>query len=590
MNIFYINATTQKFDYVDPDTGIVDSSVANGLKVISIDRYYDCVAPTLITMETYENGSTRTFQVKAAVLQLPQLLYSELLKNGYFIQAGLVKLLRYYLTDEIIQLQHSGQVNFMHKSLGFYDDSGKLEFLYDTNKLKLGTSEYFKDDFEFKNGLKTDYIKFLKKEILPNQLSQLALVLGLSSVISSYLKDYADVGTILVNLSGRSSTGKTTMSQFMASLWANPRISNSGLVKTFNSTEIAKLASIEGYNGIPIIFDDATTLGAGNKSKLIYQLAEGESRARSSNYGTEIAQGLTWSGLALITSENPILDDSDVRLGLRARVLDFDDIVWTIDGPHAKRIKSFIFNNYGHVGKEFANKIIKLPYSDITTKYDKVHKTIEAGLTDKDDISNRITNKLAIVQLTAELIKSELGFSVDTAFIQKSLIDLDQKDVRERHPSIIALEVIKHYVVKHHRKFEKQDEEGNRLLYTSGDLIGIMKFAPTTVEVHIPSKFVKDILRQNRIYDYKAILKGWGDRELIIKQGERHTAVTNKLDTRAVRFVFEQTEDSIIPWDYPLAKVKKTPSEEPPKHKDDFSASEDDIKKIFEEIDDESKD
>ena len=493
--------------------------------------------------------------------------------------------------DEATLIHQSGQINYKHKSLGFFDDTGKTVFLLEQNILKHGTSKYFKDDFEFSKGSMKDYHKFLKEEILPNQLTQLALVIGLSSVTSSYLKDYADVGTILVNFSGRSSTGKTTMSQVMASLWANPRISNSGLVKTFNSTEIAKLASIEGYNGVPIIFDDATTLGAGNKSKLIYQLAEGESRARSSNYGTEIAQGLRWSGLALITSENPILDDSDVRLGLRARVLDFDDIVWTNDGEHSKRIKNIINDNYGHIGKEFAEEVLKVPLKDITDMYDKALVDLDRGLTEKDDITNRISNKLAIVQLTAELIKKYLKLNIDTKFILQSLITMDQKDVKERHPSIIALEVIKHYVVKHHRKFEKQDEEGNRLLYTSGDLMGIMKFSLTSVEVHIPSKFVNDILRQNRIYDYKAILKGWGDKNLIIKQGERHTAVTNKLDTRAVRFVFEQTEDSIIPWDYPLAKVKTTPTTpEDMKVHDVVYDDEEAVEEIFKDEPDENKD
>lgn len=591
MKNFYINNATQKFDYLDPETGLITKSVADALKVKSIDMFYDASSGAMLTMETINNGKTRTFSMNPTAFQRPDTLLAALLRNGYFMPAEYSKIMRYYLMHEASMIQQSGQINYKHKSLGLFDDQGDTVFLLEQNKLKLGTSNYYNDNFEFTKGVEKEYQDFLDKEILPNDLTQLALVIGLSSVTSSYLKDYADVGTIVINFSGRSSTGKTTMSHFIASLWANPRISNSGLVKTFNSTEIAKLASIEGYNGIPIIFDDATTLGAGNKSKLIYQLAEGESRARSANYGTEIAQGLQWSGTALITSENPILDDSDVRLGLRARVLDFDNVEWTNDAEHATAIKNFTYANYGHVGKKFAENLLAMNLDDVKSLFDEIQIELDSKLEQKDDITNRITNKLAILLLTAHLVKKLLKYDLNLDSIRDKLVEVDQKDVEERHPSIIALEAIKHYIVRNNRKFEKQDEDGNRLLYSGGELWGVIKFAPNTMEVHIPSKFVKDILRQNRIYDYNVILKAWDERGFIIKQGKRRTANTSKLDTKAVRFIFHRTEDSIIPWDYPLAKHKSTPKDEKtPESKVDYSMTEEEQKKFLEGLDDESKD
>jgi hypothetical protein len=40
MNNFYINATTKKFDYLDSETGLITSSVANSLIPIEINMYY----------------------------------------------------------------------------------------------------------------------------------------------------------------------------------------------------------------------------------------------------------------------------------------------------------------------------------------------------------------------------------------------------------------------------------------------------------------------------------------------------------------------------------------------------------------------
>ena len=87
-------------------------------------------------------------------------------------------------------------------------------------------SLYADRNFKFISGSKEDYDSFLRSHILPYESMRFALVLGLSSIAASYLKDFADVGTILINLSGASSTGKTTTAQFIASLWGEPKISN----------------------------------------------------------------------------------------------------------------------------------------------------------------------------------------------------------------------------------------------------------------------------------------------------------------------------------------------------------------------------
>ena len=47
----------------------------------------------------------------------------------------------------------------------------------------------------------------------------------------------------------------------MASLWGSPKISNYGIVRTFNATANSLVQTFTGTNGVPIVIDDATSLG-----------------------------------------------------------------------------------------------------------------------------------------------------------------------------------------------------------------------------------------------------------------------------------------------------------------------------------------
>jgi hypothetical protein len=577
------NYKTKKFDLID-EKGNVIQDVANLLIPIEIIGALEEGSETFMTLETYEQGQSRTFDVKLSELSSQTDCNRVLTNNLYFINFKLVNHLRQFITYRLQELQAKNRISFSHRSLGFWQDiDDSTIFLLGQNQTKRGVSNYYKDTLSFQSGKESDYIDFMNSEILPYSSMQLAFAMGLSSVTASYLKDYADVGTIVLNFCGASSTGKSTTAQFIASLWADPRIGNDSLVRTFNSTQGAMMQSIEGFNGVPIILDDATTAAYMNKTTLVYQLAQGEARARLVEYGRSIRQGQEWSGCVIITSELPILSESETRQGLIARVIDTNDMVWTDSAEHAVRIKNFIKENYGHLGERFASYFLGLSDSEITKSYQDAKDEILAAIVTKDNLTERIVNKLAIIYMTSNLAINHFGFELDLESIKSMLIEFDQVDVDNRHIAIRGLDAIKLYVQQNHSKFDKYDPNGTQLEHSKGSLSGIITFYKDTMDVAIPSEIVKSILRSNRIYEYKPVLKYWGNKGIIAQQSGRNTINLRHLDSRAVKFHLERTAETMIPWLYEAPNFYSTDAR-PLIYKDNYNQDED-IKAIFDSFD-----
>ena len=187
------NYKTNKFDFVD-DKGQRTPSVGNLLSPVEIVKFLDVDAKTLITLETIESGKPRQFTMEANTLSRQESFGSTLFNNSYFINFKLINPLRQYVTLGIQHLQTSGKVKYKHKSLGFFtqEDDTSVFLLSKTMTLH-GSSTYYDEKFQFISGTFKDYELFLKSEILPHVETQLALTIGLSSVVASYLKDFADV-------------------------------------------------------------------------------------------------------------------------------------------------------------------------------------------------------------------------------------------------------------------------------------------------------------------------------------------------------------------------------------------------------------
>ena len=547
-NSTYIKANPQGFfDVYDSEKhDIKYHNVADAIEIVREYRWIGKEKHSVIELK-YLNEGMRNFTVSTAILSSQQDALSMFLKVGYLIDYRYVNHVRSYLVQRLRLRRHN--IIYYHDQLGFFKQSdGQQRFLLDVENIN-NTSSYYHDreTFDFSKGDHYANLAFLREEIIGHPNTELALALGLSSVLASHLKAEIDDQTLIVNLCGPSSSGKTTTAQFIGSLWANPRIRNQGIVKTFSNTEKARFSSIEGYNGVPIIFDDLTTAPNIKRSELVYQLAQGSPRSRMTNYGQTIEEGKPWSGLAIVTSETEILSQSETRGGLMARVIDIDQLKWTNDSDHAKRIKAGIQTNYGHIGRFFVEHFMQKSDDDIKAMYQNLHNEMDQAIESKDNLSGRVIPKLAMIQTTGKLINAFFDFNIDLDQLKATLIELEEAQADTRSTDLRALDIVKHYIQTYHKEFE-QYSDGAKLISASNKQSGIMIFNGEQIIVRIPAQTVKEILARERFYEYKNILKAWSDQGIIKTQSGRNTINVAGLTPRAIEFHFQRTEDTMLPW------------------------------------------
>jgi len=601
------NYVTKKMDYIDKE-GYITPNVCNLIYVKSIIKMIDAADVDMqVILETVSNGQTIEMQMDySTLIQSQESLLKELSRLGYLMNFKFANPMREYLYFSAQSAQNNNNYTQYHSTLGFLDCSpNPPAFLLGNTVFNGISSTYLDAKMKFTTGQSTDYQKFLDDYILPYDTMRYALILGLSSVAASYLKDYADVGTVLLNLSGPSSTGKTTTAQFIASLWGQPQISNLGLVRTFNATQNALIHSLRGISGVPVCLDDATTGGFKNRTELIYSLAQSEPKLRLTSKIQFRDSGKTWSGMIIITSEQPIVDDAENRPGILARVLDTNGLVFTQSAEHAEAIKRFISSNYGHIGRKYARKLLTKTEDEIKSMFDECKVEVLEKLITRDGLSSRIANKIAIIRMTAKLVKEFWDYSsIDVDEITEFMVKVDQDNVEERHVGEKALEVIKNYIQMYHSHYKKLDMYFNELIPEKGALYGYIRYFKTKdedndkgkkkksekpkehfkVDIVMPIEIVDKVLRAHRIYDKNVVLKYWGDAGLIHQQSGRNTIKDSKFKTRVVKFEFEKDKETMIPWyasrDIPL-NVRNEPSYSESAEYDDL----DNIEEIFKDLD-----
>ena len=563
--ILVANEMTKKMDaYLS--NGAFVPGVCDLIKPHKIIRFIDDSREHVLILKVSNHLSNRYLELPLRVLATQEATNEALLSKLFFVNFKFINFIREYLGIELQSADIDQITEFKHSNLGFFTYKGERVFLLDLNQLGTQKSEFYDPDFSFSSGESMAYMKMLKSQILTSDEMSFALTVGLSSVVASYLKDYGDIQNLIINLCGPSSTGKTTAAMFMASLWGSPVISNKGLVRTFNATPTSIITSIEGLNGVPIILDDITTSGNSiNKTSFLYTLAQGESKARANTNGRLQYQGPKWSGTIIITSETPVIYESETRQGLLARVIDTNDIVWTKSSKHSEDIKNTIINHYGFVGKRFVSEFMRLDDKFIKAKFDAVREELSTLMTIKDNLSNRIINKLAVLYLTAILIKELLRLDEFKVIVQRDLIiKLDQSKVAERHPAEVAIQHIVEFVTEHYHSFNVSVADRELRALAKSKIFGEIRFKGKQMTLIMPTSKVKSILESNKIFEIKPIFTYWRDHGLVKPEETTRTSVKDaRFKVRVIKFVFKLDNTALAPFDGDFEHSKETPHYKP---------------------------
>lgn len=574
MRCYSLIRKTGTLDFKDQNKGVFIKDVAPLFYVKGIIRSVEVdnsAVELLIDVNNY-NREKYEFSIPMDSVYQPQLLM-ELSRNGVVVSPKYHDAVVEHLLYGYRLCYLSNSISYKNSFLGWYNIEDEMVYFYDTTDFKGKHSEYKKSRIRFQGGKKEEFDAMLKSTVFPSVELSLALTIGYSAVLASRLDEEEDIGTIVVNLCGTSSTGKSTAEMLMVAPFMCPEISNKGkgLASTALATENAIYAKFSGIHGVPFVIDDINTNKDLNFSTLIYSLVDGSPKGRCNGDGGLRDPGEGWSGVAITSSEKLILDETEAHQGLKARVIQTEGIQWTSDGNESKLIKRVVRKNYGFGGKEFAQFIQELPLEDLCERYHESVDAVDAMMKKKDNLSSRLANKYAIIHATAGLLNEAFGYTLSADVITERIIRCEQENFEERDNATKALDYVIDFIMQKQNHFDIETQLSNlsmcKIRFANGDYYGKISKYQDHWTVHLLSCMTKHILEENNIPDVKWVRKRWIERGVIVGDSDHNNKqITYRKGKRARvdRFTFpggitSPSSDEPTPQNSTTAPPQSTP-------------------------------
>jgi hypothetical protein len=169
------------------------------------------------------------------------------------------------------------------------------------------------------------------------------------------------INSFTLDVSSRSTKGKTTTLQCALSVWANPS-EQADAMSNWRTTLYAIEKRLNLVRGIITVFDE--TMAVTEESlidEVLYQLPMNHGKARS---GGAFGNMLPWETILLSSGERPALSFTTAQ-GAAARILGTTQPPFGNDGgPAAVKAREGVLANFGHAGPEFVDGIRALTGKD----------------------------------------------------------------------------------------------------------------------------------------------------------------------------------------------------------------------------------
>ncbi len=497
------------------------------------------------------------FELPVTLLADTKELHKFLLDQRLTIPIGFSGWTNVYLINNYHKLSNSRKIEFRHVTLGWQKSVPKNQprlsaktqkspssstsnyypFLYESNNINGFPSYYAYDDFEFTRGSEQEYKEFLQNTIFPVPTLSLALAIGYSAVLASRLEDITDCSTMLVNICGSSSSGKTTAQMLMVSPFANPSPKGRGLFRTFQATQNALLAGMGEIHGLPVALDDSSTTPNANFTNLIYSLANGHGKQRCTANGN-LQTSQSWSGTVIISSEIPMQEQANNQQGILARILNLNDIHWTPDARTSNLIKRTVKRCYGHTGYDFAQRYCDdKKYDELVDKYDYAQQRVHDLMPNRDNLSDRLEALYALIYLTIQELNEyfvDLQPNLNPDELLKIALKTEQESVVDRDIANRALDFTSEFIFQNRLRFNEFNVQKiigyDYFPKTRMNACGSLLFkANNRLDVYISEKTLKDELLKEGFGEYRTIISRWKERGLLLHEKNRNTERMPKL-------------------------------------------------------------
>lgn len=364
-------------------------------------------------------------------------------------------------------------------------------------------------------------------EVKGNLLLELAVIFGVSSLVTAFLKTKHEVeyfGTIF-SFMGNSSTGKSTAAALAVSIAGNPSKGDQTLFRGWNGTRNA----IEGYLsnnfGVPIALDELSAATFKDTNGLLYSLAEGQGRLRANREGN-VKNPHHFGSSVISTAEHTIFKDASANDGLRARCIEISD-VFTTSADNADAIKKGTSKNYGHVMPLVAEYLLNRE-SEVIKWFYKEHDCFKAQLNNEtNNVGIRMFKRYATITTSARILERLIATPIDLDAVREYLVSYHVDSVSERSLGAKAIDSVVQFVARNRSKFAE-----NEKLSIMTENYGLIELKDDHIQVKMLKDVFKHMLEENQYQDVKNVIDSLRAEGYIQMDSDRIAIKRNVKDTQ----------------------------------------------------------
>ncbi|MDU0445597.1 cassette chromosome replicative helicase [Staphylococcus haemolyticus] len=364
-------------------------------------------------------------------------------------------------------------------------------------------------------------------EVKGNLLLELAVIFGVSSLVTAFLKSKHEVeyfGTIF-SFMGNSSTGKSTAAALAVSIAGNPSKGDQTLFRGWNGTRNA----IEGYLsnnfGVPIALDELSAATFKDTNGLLYSLAEGQGRLRANREGN-VKNPHHFGSSVISTAEHTIFKDASANDGLRARCIEISD-VFTTSADNADAIKKGTSKNYGHVMPLVAEYLLNRE-SEVIKWFYKEHDWFKAQLNNEtNNVGIRMFKRYATITTSARILERVIATPIDLDAVREYLVTYHVDSVSERSLGAKAIDSVVQFVARNRSKFAE-----SKKLSIMTENYGLIELKDDHIQVKMLKDVFKHMLEENQYQDVKNVIDSLRAEGYIQMDSDRIAIKRNVKDTQ----------------------------------------------------------
>ncbi|PKI12179.1 hypothetical protein CW743_09010 [Staphylococcus shinii] len=364
-------------------------------------------------------------------------------------------------------------------------------------------------------------------EVKGNLLLELAVIFGVSSLVTAFLKTKHEVefaGTIF-SFMGNSSTGKSTAAALGVSTAGNSSKGDQTLFRGWNGTRNA----IEGYLsnnfGVPIALDELSAATFKDTNGLLYSLAEGQGRLRANREGN-VKNPHHFGSSVISTAEHTIFRDASANDGLRARCIEISD-VFTTSADNADAIKKGTSKNYGHVMPLVAEYLLNRE-SEVIKWFHREHDWFKTQLNNEtNNVGIRMFKRYATIMASARILERVIATPIDLDAVREYLVNYHSDSVSERSLSEKAIDTIVQFVAQNRSKFSEDSK-----LSIMVENYGLIELKDDHIQVKMLKDVFKHMLEENQYQDVKNVIDSLRSEGYIQMDSDRIAIKRNVKDTQ----------------------------------------------------------